>query len=67
MQTDNHKSLSKLNETELRLLKLLINGMNTSEIAKYLSMSYHETAELNRTIKQKLNVNSIKELKSLNV
>jgi len=67
MDPVNHDSLSKLDDTEIKLLKLLIKGMNTSEIAKYLSLSYQETAELNRSIKQKLNVTSVKALKSLNV
>ncbi|NNE37595.1 MAG: hypothetical protein HKN08_04755 [Gammaproteobacteria bacterium] len=63
----NDEHLSKLDEKEIKLLKLLVKGMNTSEIAKYLSMSYQETAKLNRSIKQKLNVTSVKALKSLNV
>ncbi len=67
MDVVDNKNLSKLDEQEVQILKLLVKGMNTSEIAKYLSMSYHDTAEINRSIKQKLNITSVKELKFLNI
>lgn len=64
MISGNKDSLKILSDKEQELFKLLSKGMNTSEISKYLSMSYQEAAEINRSIKQKLNANSIEDLKS---
>jgi DNA-binding CsgD family transcriptional regulator len=44
-------------EEEKEFLRLLEQGMNTSEISKYLSLSYHDTAEMVSRIRKKLNVN----------
>lgn len=63
MHTDQNEMLYNLDEMEIELLKLLIKGMKTSEIAKYLSISYHDAAEVNRSIKRKLNVTSVEQLK----
>lgn len=60
----NKDLLKILSDKEHELFELLTKGMNTSEISKYLSMSYQEAAEINRSIKQKLNANSMEELKS---
>ena len=55
--------LEKLSKKEFELYTLLAQGMNTSEISKYLSMSYHDVAKINLAIKQKLNISSVKEIK----
>jgi FixJ family two-component response regulator len=67
MQVDKDLLLKLLDDREVQLLKFLIKGMNTSEIAKYLSMSYHETAEINRSLKQKLNITSINQLENIDL
>jgi DNA-binding CsgD family transcriptional regulator len=57
--------LDNLNEKEKLILKLMVEGLRTSEISKFLSLSYHDTAELSRTVKQKLNVSTVVELKNI--
>ena len=57
--------IGKLNPREIESLHLLAAGMNTSEISKYLSMSYHEAAEINQTIKRKLNISSVNDIAKL--
>jgi DNA-binding CsgD family transcriptional regulator len=54
--------MGQLTAKEIELLQLLVQGMNTSEISKLLSMSYHEVAEINQNIKRKLKVSSVKEM-----
>ena len=65
MSSSNNEFLKILSDKEQVLFELLIKGMNTSEISKYLSMSYQETAEINRSIKQKLNTSSMEELRKI--
>ena len=55
--------LEKLSKKEFELFSLLTQGMNTSEISKYLSMSYHDVAKINLAIKQKLNISSVEDIK----
>ena len=65
MSSSDIELLKILSDKEQVLFELLIKGMNTSEISKYLSMSYQETAEINRSIKQKLNASSMEDLKKI--
>ncbi len=48
----------ELSDEESKVLTLLAQGMNTSEIAKRLSMSYRSVADINKSVKQKLRLGS---------
>jgi DNA-binding CsgD family transcriptional regulator len=54
--------IQSLTEKENEIFQFLLQGMNASEISKRLSMSYHDTAEVNRSIKEKLNISKISDL-----
>lgn len=54
-----------LNDQESRVLKLLLQGLKTSEISKYLAISYHDAAELAREIRQKVGASSLTELRQI--
>ncbi|MGK0296888.1 MAG: DNA-binding CsgD family transcriptional regulator [Gammaproteobacteria bacterium] len=54
--------MQSLTEKEIEIFQLLSQGMNTSEISKLLSMSYHDAAEINRRIKDKLKISNIRDL-----
>ena len=54
--------MQSLTEKGIEIFQFLSQGMNTSEISKLLSMSYHDTAEINRSVKEKLNISSISDL-----
>ena len=55
-------SPSQLTEREMEILRLLAEGYKTSEISKYLSLSYAEVADSSVKIKRKLKVETIAEL-----
>jgi DNA-binding NarL/FixJ family response regulator len=57
--------LRKLSERELKLLDLLAQGLNTSQISKLLSMRYRSVAEIILSIKQKLKLASLDEIRNL--
>jgi DNA-binding CsgD family transcriptional regulator len=50
--------MEKLTDKEIKILQLQAQGMNTSEISKFLSISFHDAAEINRSIKQKLAISN---------
>jgi DNA-binding CsgD family transcriptional regulator len=54
--------MQTLTEKEIEIFQLLSEGMNTSEISKLLSMSFHDAAEINRNIKDKLKILNISNL-----
>lgn len=54
-----------LNALETRVLELLVQGLRTSEISKYLAISYHDAAELAREVRQKLGASSLAELRRI--
>lgn len=56
------KLVANLSEQEHEILDYLLQGMNTSEIAKRLSLGYKTVADMNNLIKIKLNVKSVDEL-----
>ena len=55
----------RLDSEERRIADMLIAGMNTSEIAKRLSLSYHAVAETAKTIRGKLGVANLGGLRRL--
>jgi DNA-binding CsgD family transcriptional regulator len=57
--------LDSLSASEREIAGYLIGGMNSSEIAKRLSLSYHEVAETSKSLRQKLGVASVVELREL--
>ena len=57
--------LNNLNEKEKLIFSLMAEGYRVSEISKLLTMSYHETAEKCRTVKEKLKVSTLLELKNI--
>lgn len=57
--------LASLSEQEQQILAMLVQGMNTSEISKRLSISYREVADMNNLIKIKLDVKSVDELRQV--
>jgi DNA-binding CsgD family transcriptional regulator len=54
-----------LSAQEQQILEMLLQGMNTSEISKRLSISYREVADMNNLIKIKLDVKSVDELRQV--
>lgn len=54
-----------LSGTERQIADYLVAGMNSSEISKRMSLSYHLVAETSKRIRQKLGVASVTELKTL--
>lgn len=56
--------LDQLSGTERQIAEYLIAGMNSSEIAKRLSVSYQSVAETGMLIRQKLNVSTLAELRN---
>ena len=54
-----------LSAQEQQILEMLLQGMNTSEISKRLSISYREVADMNNLIKIKLDVKSVDELRQI--
>jgi len=64
MTTSTYKSLlGGLTAQEQQILDMLLQGMNTSEISKRMSLSYQSVAEMNSLIQIKLNVKSVNELR----
>jgi DNA-binding CsgD family transcriptional regulator len=57
--------LEGLSATEREMAGFLIAGMNTSEIAKRLSLRYHEVAEASKSLRQKLGVSNVDELRQV--
>ena len=57
--------LESLSVTEREIAGLLIAGMNTSEITKRLSLRYHEVAEASKSLRQKLGVSNVDELRQV--
>lgn len=57
--------LDGLTATEREIAGFLIAGMNTSEIAKRLSLSYREVAEASKSLRQKLGVSNVDELRQM--
>ena len=57
--------LEGLSASEREIAGFLIAGMNTSEIAKRLSLRYNEVAEASKAIRQKLGVSNVDELRQL--
>ncbi len=57
--------LDSLSASEREIAGFLIAGMNTSEIAKRLSISYGEVAETSKTLRLKLGVANVAELRQL--
>jgi len=57
--------LESLSATEREIAGFLIAGMNTSEIAKRLSLRYQEVAETSKSLRQKLGVSNVDELRQL--
>ncbi len=57
--------LSNLSTREFEIFCLLAEGLNTSEIAKRLSLSYKTVANYSTQIKSKLNVSTVAEIARL--
>ncbi len=57
--------LSSLSTREFEIFCLLAEGLNTSEIAKRLSLSYKTVANYSTQIKSKLNVNTVADIARL--
>jgi len=57
--------LASLSAQEQQILDMLLQGMNTSEISKRLSISYRTAADMNNLIKIKLDVKSVDELRQV--
>jgi DNA-binding NarL/FixJ family response regulator len=57
--------LSGLSTREFEIFCLLAEGLNTSEIAKRLSLSYKTVANYSTQIKSKLNVNTVADIARL--
>lgn len=61
-----YKELTEgMSAKELQVLELLVQGMNTSQISKYLSESYASVAGLNTRIMSRLKVKSVHELRQV--
>jgi len=60
-----NKLLASLSAQEQQILDMLLQGMNTSEISKRLSISYRTVADMNNLIKIKLDVKSVDELRQV--
>ncbi len=58
----NDSPLSELSTREFEIFCLLAEGLNTSEIAKHLSLSYKTVANYSTQIKNKLNAKTMAEL-----
>jgi len=56
--------LDQLSGTERQIAEYLVAGMNSSEIAKRLSVSYQSVAETGKLIRHKLNVSTLAELRN---
>lgn len=56
-------ALDALTPDEREILELLLQGMNTSEIAKRLSLGYGQVAAAIRAIKSRLGPGALEELK----
>jgi len=56
--------LDQLSGTERQIAEYLVAGMNSSEIAKRLSVSYQTVAEAGKRIRHKLKVSTLAELRN---
>ena len=54
-----------LNEDERRIAVFLVDGLNTSEIAKRLSLPYRTVADAAKAIRLRLGVSDLEELRKL--
>ncbi len=63
--TAGNSLLDVLSVTERQIAELLLAGMNSSEISKRLSVSFHQVAETSKLIRQKFGVTSVTELRDL--
>lgn len=54
-----------LNDEERRIAGLLIEGLNTSEIAKRLTLPYRTVADTAKALRDRLGVKDLAELRTL--